>query len=102
MIKVDNKEITFGGKLGDIQEEISLLLNRLYMIARQNDVADKIDKAVIAAVLIAGVKEPSFKLAMEVLMDHKKHQKAADELVAEVQKAMNEARKFYEKHEGEE
>ena len=51
-------------------------------------------KAMIAAVLIAGVKKPSVKLAMEILMDHEKYQKAADELVAEVQKAMNEARKY--------
>jgi hypothetical protein len=102
MIKVDNKEIIFGGQLGDIQEEISQLLNRLYTIARKNDVADQFDKAMIAAVLIAGVKIPSVKLAMEILMDYEKHQKAADELVAEVQKAMNEARKYYEKYEGEE
>ena len=71
MIKVDNKEVTFGGNLGDIQEEISWLLNRLYIIARENDVADKFDKAVIAAVLIAGVKKPSIKLGIEMLMDHK-------------------------------
>lgn len=56
MIKVDNKEITFGGQLCDIQEENSQLLNRLYRIARENDVADQFDKAMIAAVLVAGVK----------------------------------------------